>query len=156
MGWPFPPWGGGVRRGGRLRPPARMRIGNGTSHSAVPYKGGDWGGAMGTSPPTRIFDGFAFAGRCAVLRPAEQGGRMISAPTAVFDRPCRGGNLPPAGLSIPQSAALTAPFSVTPQKYEPQAMDFWLVERMRRAARSSQGSLFWGGTGGDTIPLFYW
>ena len=38
-----------------------MRIGNGTSHSAVPYKGGYWGGAMGTSPPTRIFDGFAFA-----------------------------------------------------------------------------------------------
>ena len=32
-------------------------------------------------------------------------------------------------------------FSVTPQKYEPQAMDFWLVECMRRAARSSQGGL---------------
>ena len=57
--------------------------------------------------------------------------------------PCvRGGS--PQGRRGCQSlshrlAAMPAPFSVTPQKYEPQAMDFWLVERMRRAARSWQG-----------------
>ena len=38
--------------------------------------------------------------------------------------------------------AVPAPFSVTPQKYEPTATDFWLVERMRREARSSQGGLW--------------
>ena len=31
---------------------------------------------------------------------------------------------------------MTAPFSVTPQKYEPTAMDFWLVERMHASAAS--------------------
>ena len=75
---------------------------------------------MGTSPPTRIFDGFAFA---ALRRFAAGGARR-----ADDIRPYGGTGL--------------------------------LVERMRRAARSSQGSLFFGGhrvrgTGGGTSPILH-
>ena len=38
----------------------------------------------------------------------------------------------------------TSPLSVTPQKYEPSAMDFWLVERMH----ASEASRNKGGKGG--------
>ena len=38
--------------------------------------------------------------------------------------------------SVKNQRFLTAPLSVTPQKFEPTAMDFWLVERMHASAAS--------------------
>ena len=52
---------------------------------------------------------------------------------------CKGGYQPPEQLIAPhQSFAvqMTAPPSVTPQKYEPLAMDFWSVERMHASEAS--------------------
>ena len=67
------------------------------------------------------------------------GGVWLKRPTK-RKRICRGGYQSTA--NPPVMLRMTAPFSVTPQKYEPTAMDFWMVERMHASEASRSKGAF--------------